>query len=61
MVTLVNITSPTLECKTVTVGIPEWDTQTKVEMSEEELEAERARVAIVRSDLDMVNEQGEGW
>jgi hypothetical protein len=45
IVTLINIDSPTLECKTVTIGIPEWDEATKrgkVELTEEEVEAERA-------------------
>jgi hypothetical protein len=61
LVTLINIASRNLECKTVSIGIPEWDKKTKVELSEEEVEAERARTAVVRSDLDMMNDEGGDW
>lgn len=61
LVTLINIASRNLECKTVSIGIPEWDKKTKIELSEEEVEAERARTAVVRSDLDMMNDEGGDW
>jgi hypothetical protein len=60
-VTLVNIASSELDCKTISFGIPEWERKTKIELSEEEVEAERARTAVVRSDLDLMNDEGEGW
>jgi hypothetical protein len=47
LVTLINIASPTLECK--------------IELTEEEIEVERARTAVVRSDLDIMNEEGGEW
>lgn len=61
IVTLVNVNSTDLECRTLQIGIPEWDAKkVKVTLTQEEIEAERQRSAIVRSDLDMVNED-EGW
>lgn len=60
-VALINIASPNLECRTISFGIPEWEKREKVEMTEEDIEAERARTAVVRSDLDLMNDEGEAW
>lgn len=61
IVTLVDVTSADLECRTLQIGIPEWDAKkVKIALTQEEIEAERQRSAIVRSDLDMMNED-EGW
>ncbi|KAJ9120752.1 hypothetical protein QFC22_002683 [Naganishia vaughanmartiniae] len=61
IVALVDVNSPHLDCRTIQIGAPEWDAKkVKVTMTQEEIEAERQRSAIVRSDLDMVNDD-EGW
>ncbi|GHJ84295.1 hypothetical protein NliqN6_0697 [Naganishia liquefaciens] len=61
IVTLVNVNSADLECRTLQIGIPEWDAKkVRVTLTEAEIEAERQRSAIVSSNLDMLNED-EAW
>jgi hypothetical protein len=61
IVTLVNVNSPDLECRTLQIGIPEWDAKkVRVTLTDAEIEAERQRSAIVSSNLDMLNED-EAW
>jgi hypothetical protein len=61
IIALIDIASPTLECKTVNFGIPEWE-KVKVKISEKELEAEveRLRTQVVKSDLDLLMDE-DGW
>lgn len=61
IVTLINVNSEDLKCRTLQIGIPEWDAKkVRVTLTDAEIEAERQRSAIVSSNLDMLNED-EAW
>jgi hypothetical protein len=60
-VALINLASPKLDCRTVQISAPEWEIErVKPTLTEQEVEAERQRAAVVKSDLDLLMDE-DGW